>query len=103
MKNFFKNKKFKKLVGAICLILVGALISATFGHSETLPSTVVGTVFKPFHYVATKISSTLDTTFGNISGNEAYEKQIAELQDLIDELRSQLVDYENLKNQDDIY
>lgn len=103
MKNLFKNKVFKLIVSIIALFVIGALIAAANGHGETAQSTVVGTIFAPCHYVAQKISNGLDNIFGEISGNAEYDKEISKLNDEIGELRSQLVDYENLKNQNELY
>ncbi len=103
MKNLFKNSRFKLLAIIIALLLLGALISAATGHSQTIQSTVVGTIFAPCHYVASKISDGIDTIAGNVSGNAAYEKEISSLNNQIGELRSQLADYENLKKQNELY
>ena len=103
MKNLFRNSKFKLIVIIIAMLLVGAGISAAVGHGETAQSTVVGTVFSPLHYVAQKISNGVDKVFGNAGANAEYEKEISRLRDEIGDLRSQLVDYENLKNQNDLY
>lgn len=103
MKNLFKNRVFKLIAGIIALFLVGAFIAAANGYNETSQSTIVGTVFAPCHYVAQKISNGIDNIAGNVSGNAEYEKKISELEDELGDLRSQLVDYENLKNQNDLY
>lgn len=103
MKNLFKNRVFKLITGIIAFLLVGAFIAAANGHGETAQSTVVGTVFAPCHYVAQKISNGIDNIAGNVSGNSEYEKKISELEEEVGNLRSQLVDYENLKNQNDLY
>ncbi|MBQ9531676.1 MAG: rod shape-determining protein MreC [Eubacterium sp.] len=103
MKDIFKSSRFKLITSIIALLLVGALISAANGHGETAQSAVIGTVFAPCHYVAQKISNTFDRISKNASGNAAYEKEIAQLNDEIGELRSQLADYQNLKNQNELY
>lgn len=103
MKKIFSSNRIK-LVGAIAaLILVGALLASATGHRETLPSTVVGTVFAPCHYVAEKIATGLDSLFGGLKGNAAYERRIAELEDEINDYHAQLADYENLKTQNELY
>lgn len=103
MKNFLKSSRLKFVIGVIALILVGAIICAANGHGETAQSTVVGTVFAPCHYVAQKVANGIDKVFGNVSGNAEYEKEIATLNEQIGNLQSQLVDYENLKKQNEIY
>jgi rod shape-determining protein MreC len=103
MKNIFKNRVFKLIVCVIACLLLGALVAAANGYGETAQSTVVGTVFAPCHYVAQKISNGIDNIAGNISGDAEYEKKISNLESEIGDLQSQLVDYENLKNQNDLY
>lgn len=103
MKNLFKTKPFKLVVSIIAVFLIGALIAAVNGHGETAQSTVVGTMFYPAHYVAQKISNGIDKISGNVSGNAQYEKEIQNLQSQIGDLQSQLVDYENLKRQNELY
>lgn len=103
MKNLFKTKPFKLVVSIIAVFLIGALIAAANGHGETAQSTVVGTMFYPAHYVAQKISNGIDKISGNVSGNAQYEKEIQNLQSQIGDLQSQLVDYENLKRQNELY
>lgn len=103
MKNILKNRAFKVIVSVIALLALGCVIAALGGRSETVQSTVVGTVFAPCHYVAQKISNGVDKIFGEVSGNSAYEKEIESLRNQIGELQAELVDYENLKNQNEIY
>ena len=85
------------------MLLVGALLAAIAGRGETVQSAVIGTVFSPFHYVAQKIANGIDDVAGSVSGNAEYEKEINKLNEEIGDLRSQLVDYENLKNQNALY
>lgn len=103
MKNFFKSSRIKLVLGIVVLILVGALIAAANGHGETAQSGVVGTVFAPCHYVAQKIANGIDRVAGSVSGNAEYEKEIAKLKNQVGDLQSKLVDYENLKKQNELY
>lgn len=103
MKNLVKSKPFRLVVAIIALLLVGALISAANGHGETAQSSVVGTVFAPCHYVAQKIANGIDKIGGSVSGNDQYKKEIKDLQSQVGDLQSKLVDYENLKKQNELY
>ena len=87
----------------IALLLTGALISAANGIGGTAQSTIVGTVFSPCHYVAQKIANGVDKVVGNVKGDEAYKERIQKLQLQVGELQAQLVDYENLKKQNELY
>lgn len=103
MKTLFKNRTFKTIIAVIVCLVLGALISAANGHGETAQSTIVGTVFAPCHFVAQKISDGIGKISGNIKGDAEYEKEIRRLKDEIGDLQSQLVDYESLKNQNELY
>ena len=103
MKNIFKNRAFKVTIAVIALLLLGVVLASVSGHNETPQSAIVGAVFKPCHYVARKISNGLDNVFGEVSGNLAYEKEIEGLKSQVGELQARLVDYENLKNQNELY
>jgi rod shape-determining protein MreC len=103
MKKLFKSRRFKLVLSIALLLLAGAVIAAANGHGETAQSTIVGTVFSPCHYVATKISDGLDKIFTNASGNAEYENKIAQLEEQVGDLQSELVDYENLKKQNELY
>ena len=103
MKDIFKSSRFKLIAAVIALLLVGALIAAANGRGETAQSSVIGTVFAPCHFVAQKISNSIDKISKNASGNAQYEKEISALNDEIGELRAQLADYENLKTQNELY
>ena len=103
MKSIFNSRPFKMVAAIIGVFLLGALIAAANGHGESAQSTIVGTVFTPCHYVAQKIANGIDKVAGCVSGNDQYEKEIGKLQNQVGELQSQLVDYENLKKQNELY
>lgn len=103
MKGLFKSNRFKMVILIVALLGVGALLSAANGYGETAQSTVVGTIFAPCHYIAGKISDAVDNVKLNLSGNAEYEKQINELKSQVGDLQDKLVDYENLKNQNELY
>ena len=103
MKGLFRNNRFKLIVAIIALIMLGALLAGASGHNASAQSTVIGTVFAPCHFVAQKISSALDNTFGNLRGDAEYERRIKALKEEVNDLHSKLVDYENLRNQNELY
>lgn len=103
MKEFFKSSRFKITVSIIALFLAGALLCAANGRGETAQSTIVGTVFTPANWVASKISSGISYVFGEASGNKEYLDKIDELEKQVGSLQSQLEDYNNLKKQNALY
>ena len=103
MKKIFTNSRFKFIMGIIVMFLVGAGIAAANGHGETAQSGIVGTVFAPCHYVAQKVANGIDHVFGNVKGDAQYDKEINKLKEQVGDLQSRLVDYENLKKQNELY
>lgn len=103
MKHLFNTTRFKLLAGIIALLLAGMLLCAANGHTETSQSTVIGTIFAPAHWVASKVSEGIGMITNNASGDAEYEAKIDELQQELGELQNQLADYENLKTQNELY
>ncbi len=103
MKSIFKSSRFRIITAIAGLLLLGALIAGLFGHSETAQSTVVGTILSPFHYVAEKFGEVLDSAFGGIEADADYEKKIEQLEEQIANYKAQLADYEDMKNQNELY
>lgn len=103
MKHLFKSTQFKIIAGIIILLLVGMLLCAANGHGETAQSTVIGTVFTPAHWAASKISDGIGILTNSAKGNAEYDEKIDELQKQLGEMRNQLADYENLKTQNELY
>ncbi|MGN0521607.1 MAG: rod shape-determining protein MreC, partial [Eubacterium sp.] len=103
MKDLFKSGYFKLIMTIIALLLAGMLLCAINGHGESAQSTIIGTVFTPAHWVASKISDGIGYITDNAKGNTEYEKKIDSLQQEIGELQEKLADYDNLKEQNKIY
>lgn len=103
MKKIFKDARFKVMSVIAGLLVLGMLISAASGHSESAQSGVVGIVFAPAHWVASKISSGVDRISDNAKGNAEYEKEIDGLEKQVGDLQDRLADYENLKAQNELY
>ena len=57
MKNLLKSSRFKLISIILCLLLIGALLCAANGNSATAQSSVVGIIFTPANWVASKISN----------------------------------------------
>lgn len=103
MKELFKSTRFKLITAIIALLLAGALICAANGSGETAQSSIIGTIFTPANWVATKISNGITYVFGEASGNAEYLKRIDYLEQEVGALQDQLSDYENLQKQNALY
>ena len=100
---FHKKKKFKVIAVIAVLLIVGMMISAISGSSFSPESTVVGTVFYPAQRLASAISSKIVAMRDNVSGKQSYEDEIDALKLQVADLQEQLVDYENMKRENDYY
>ncbi len=103
MKELFKSRRFKLITGIIALLLVGALVCAANGRGETAQSGIIGTIFTPANWVATKISDGISYVFGEATGNADYLKRIDDLEKQVGSLQDQLADYKNLQKQNELY
>ncbi len=103
MKELFGSRRFKIIAGIIALLLVGALICAANGRGETAQSSIIGTIFTPANWLATKISDGITYVFGEATGNTEYLERIEELENQVGALQEQLADYENLQKQNELY
>ncbi len=103
MKKLFTTKRFKIVVAIIVLLLVGALICAMSGYNRSAQSSIVGTIFAPAQWVATKVSDGITDLFGEASGNKEYLERIDELEQEVGELQSKLADYDELQKQNSLY
>ena len=103
MKQLFKSRRLKVIAGVIALLLVGALICAANGRGETAQSGIIGTVFTPANWLATKISDGITYVFGEATGIAEYLDRINELENQVGSLQDQLADYENLQKQNQLY
>lgn len=103
MKEFFKSF-FIRTIALVALVLVGIMIySASTGGLATLPQTIVGAVVTPIQSVATGVSNGVSGFFGGIFSGGDLQDQVNKLLEENAALRKKLVDYDELKQQNDWY
>lgn len=103
MKDFLKSF-FVRVLAVVALILVGVMIySASTGGLASLPQTITGAVVTPFQSLVTGISNGVSGFFGGLVGGGELQEQVNALLLENAELRQQIVDYDELKQQNDWY
>ena len=103
MKDFIKSF-FVRVLAVVALVLVGMMIySASTGGLATLPQTIAGAVVTPFQSLVTGISNRVSGFFGGLVGGGDLQEQVNALLKENAELRQQIVDYDELKQQNDWY
>ena len=103
MKDLFKSSRVKLINVIKAIQLLGKTLFAANRQGETAQSGIIGTIFTPAHWVASKISNGIDSISENAKGNAEYDAKIDSLQKQLGELQDQLADYNNLKAQNDLY
>ena len=103
MKDFLKSF-FVRVLAVVALALVGMMIySASTGGLATLPQTIAGAVVTPFQSLVTGISNGVSGFFSGLVGGGDLQEQVNALLKENAELRQQIVDYDELKQQNDWY
>lgn len=101
MKSFFKTGKFKALL-AVFLVLLGVMIYSASSHGFAgIPSQIVNFVTTPFQKIGSGIYSAADGFFSWIGGINYLWDENDELKKENDELKKSLIDYDNLKREND--
>ena len=103
MREFFKSIKFKILL-AIVLVLGGFMVyQVSTGGATAITSSILSFVVTPIQSLSSQISSSISEFLSNMmSANQTAAKN-EELQKQIDELKKQLVDYQEIQQENEQY
>ena len=100
---FYKRKQFKVIAVIAALLIIGMMISAISGSSFSPEGSIMSTVFYPAQRLASAVSSRIVAMRDNVSGKTSYEDEINDLRLEVAELQEQLVDYENMKRENEYF
>lgn len=101
MKDFFKSKGFQILV-AVTLILTG-LLMLRFLNTGNITESIIGFVVTPMQKITSKASDAASNIMSSKKTCEQYETEINELKKEIVNLRTLLIDYSNVKTENEQY
>lgn len=99
MGEFFRSIKFKNILGVLALLLGVVLYAVTRGGSTTWLSQAFGTVFNPVRQAFTAVSDRIGQGMDTIINAQEYYNENQELRAQIGALNSQLVEYEDTKEE----
>lgn len=103
MRFFFRSKQFKVILATVLVLVIIGVACFFIGGRLSPQSDLAGTVAAPFRTAFTKISQTVSDFFAAYTeGSEALVEN-AELENEINELRGQLVDYDKLIAENEFY
>ncbi len=101
MREFLKSTKFKVMV-CIVAVLLGIMIygGATMSKAGS-PSGLLGYIFTPIQKVSSFISRTTSEFFDGFLNARQYKDKNELLEEMINDYRKQLVDYESIKDENE--
>lgn len=99
MNEFFKSTKFKVLLCILVVLLAFMLRAAWTGGLSPLLSQVSAFIITPIQTMATSFSNTVSGFFSGIFDAQQALDDNASLREQINELRGQLVDFEQYKRE----
>ena len=103
MKDFVHSMKFKILCGILALLIGIMIYAATTSGGQSAMSSFLGAIVSPFQKFSNAISSKVSTTIDTLVNADKYNKENKELKKKMDELYLQMVDYEDVKEENDHY
>lgn len=103
MKDFIHSVKFKILVAVLALIFGIILYAATTGGKDSAVASFFGTVFSPFQRLSTSISTKVSSVIDTHANADKYYEENQKLKEQLGEMYNQMVDYENIKSENQYY
>ncbi len=100
MQDFFKSGLFKILV-AVAASLVGLLIFEASIGNLVAPEQIIGMIIKPFSEATTAANDSVSGFFDQIFQSGKYKEENELLKDELANLQKKIVDYEQIKGEND--
>lgn len=96
MREFFKTKRFKIVIGILVALLVLMIVSASVGNKS---GSFLSVIVSPAQKLSTWISNGATGFFSNIANSGKNAKENDELKKQVTSLREQLVDFYEIKDE----
>lgn len=103
MRRFLKSKAFRVIVILFVVLIVGTIIAAVSRNGASPFSSATGAMFEPLQRATSFVGQGFKKFGSKFSSVSNYERQIIELQEQVDDYKSQLVDYEKTKQKIKLY
>lgn len=103
MKRFLRSGSFKTLAVITVVVFLG-IVCAAVSHNASSPFTsAIGTVFSPLQSLSSYISENLGDVSAAFRSSSVYKEENDELKKELEEYRTKLADYDELKNKVNAY
>lgn len=103
MRGFFKRKGFKILLGVTAGLVAVTVLSYALGSWMSPQSSVIGAIMTPIQRVVTTVSNEISEFFTAQQRAEELEKENSMLRERVQELTSDLIDYDKYKLDNEFY
>ena len=103
MNKFFHSIKFKITAALLCALLFSVFIAAVSANGSSPVSSVLGFITAPVEKAAIYLNNTFSDFNGHFVSSKAYASKIKELEEEINNLRTEIVDFEKTKHKLEAY
>lgn len=103
MRFFFSSRKFKIILASVIALLVLAVICIIVGGRISPQADIMGTITAPFKTVGQGISNWVEDNIAAYTKGEEAMLKNTELESEINDLREQIADYEQVKQENEFY
>ena len=101
MRDFFNSVRFK-IIAAVLAVIVGVMLySASTGGLATIPEKIVSFVVVPAQKASAALSDSITDFFSIFVNAKENKEENEKLKEEISDLRKQMVDYENIKTENE--
>lgn len=103
MKQFFTSRVFKFLVSAVAVLVAITVALGFIGYKISPQSNLIGMVITPVQVVITKASSSVERFLLAVARTEQLEEENNRLREQLSSARSDLIDLDKYKSQNEFY
>ena len=103
MIRFLKSTAFKIFAGVVAALLVGSIFAVASRSGSSPLTSVTSVVFGPVSRLASYVASEVSKLPISFRSSSTLSKEITDLEEQVDSLREQLVDYEQAKYKNEFY
>ena len=103
MIRFLKSTAFKIFAGVVAALLAGSIFAVASRSGSSPLTSVTSVVFGPVSRLASYVASEVSKLPISFRSSSTLSKEITDLEEQVDSLREQLVDYEQAKYKNEFY
>ena len=103
MRFFLRSRQFKIILAIFCVIVLVTLSFVIVGKHMSPQTDIASSISSPIKSFFSSISNAVGDFFDNYNSGSELSLENAELKAEIDELRQQIVDYEEVTQQNEFY